>query len=186
MTILNQNGEVLTTITNASQIDENGNIVVDYGEKEVTSIEVKTSKPVAEGNLELNHVKTIVPQNITKQATSINTQIEVKYGTETTQKAENNMTLENAVTETSLQVSRNTISTEVANNVEIIATLKSNNEKYNLYTNTSLQFELPEAVESATITGIDLIYESELKIKNYNVNGKTITVNLEGTQTSYK
>ncbi len=186
MTILNQNSEVLTTITNASQIDENGNIVVDYGEKEVTSIEVKTSKPVAEGNLELNHVKTIVPQNITKQATSINTQIEVTYGTETTQKAENNMTLENAVTETSLQVSRNTLSTVVANNVEIRAILKSNNEKYNLYTNPSLQFELPEAVESATITGIDLIYESELKIKNYNVNGKTITVNLEGTQTSYK
>ena len=161
MTILNQNSEVLTTITNASQIDENGNIVVDYGEKEVTSIEVKTSKPVAEGNLELNHVKTIVPQNITKQATSINTQIEVTYGTETTQKAENNMTLENAVTETSLQVSRNTLSTVVANNVEIRAILKSNNEKYNLYTNPSLQFELPEAVESATITGIDLIYESE-------------------------
>ena len=55
-----------------------------------------------------------------------------------------------------------------------------------LYTNPSLQFELPEAVESADIISAELIYESELKIKNYNFSGKTITVNLEGTQTGYK
>ena len=49
---------------------------------------------------------------------------------------------------------------------KIDESIETNGKKYNLYTNPSLQFELPEAVESATITGIDLIYESELKIKN--------------------
>ena len=31
-----------------------------------------------------------------------------------------------------------------------------------------------------------MVYESELQIKNYKVDGRTVTVNLAGTQTQYK
>ena len=186
MTLSNQNGEVITTLTNASQVDENGNIVVDYGDKEVTALEVKTSIPVSEGDLTVKHIKTILPEANIKDVDKISTSIETTYGTEATLKTDNEIALENATTEATMQVNKNTLSTVVANNVEIRATLKSNNEKNNLYTNPSLQFELPEAVESADIISAELIYESELKIKNYSFSGKTITVNLEGTQTGYK
>ncbi len=116
----------------------------------------------------------------------INTRITANYGTEKNIEKEVKTILEKSTTETILSTNRDTLSTVIDNNIELRATLKSNHEKYNLYKNPSLTFELPEAVESAEITGINLIYETELKIKDYKVNGKTIIVNLEGTQTQYK
>ena len=47
-------------------------------------------------------------------------------------------------------------------------------------------FMLPEQVENITINGVELLYEDELKIKNYTLNGKTISIALEGQQTQYK
>lgn len=188
ITILNQDGQILTVITNATPIDENGNIVIDYNGKDVKAIEMKISVPVKEGNLKFTHIKTIKQENenIVKNATEIDTRIIANYGTEKNIEKEVKTILENSTTETMLSTNRDTLSTVINNNIELRATLKSNNEKYNLYKNPSLTFELPEAVESAEITGINLIYETELKIKDYKVNGKTIIVNLEGTQTQYK
>lgn len=188
ITILNQDGEILTVITNATPVDENGNIVIDYAGKDVKAIEMKTSVPVKEGNLKITHIKTIKQENenVVKNATEINTKITANYGTEKNIEKEVKTILEKSTTETILSTNRDTLSTVIDNNIELRATLKSNHEKYNLYKNPSLTFELPEAVESAEITGINLIYETELKIKDYKVNGKTIIVNLEGTQTQYK
>lgn len=188
ITILNQNGEILTVITNATQVDENDNIVIDYNGKDVKAIEMKISVPVKEGNLKFTHIKTIKQENenVVKNATEINTRITANYGTEKNIEKEVKTILEKSTTETILSTNRDTLSTVIDNNIELRATLKSNHEKYNLYKNPSLTFELPEAVESAEIRGINLIYETELKIKDYKVNGKTIIVNLEGTQTQYK
>lgn len=188
ITILDQNGQTITVITNATPVDENGNIVIDYSGKDVKAIEMKISVPVKEGNLKFTHIKTIKQENenIIKNATEINTKITANYGTEKNLEKEVKTALENSTTETMLSTNRNTLSTVIDNNIELRAILKSNNEKYNLYKNPSLIFELPEAVESAEITGINLIYETELKIKDYKINGKTIIVNLEGTQTQYK
>ena len=149
---------------------------------------MKISVPVKEGNLKITHIKTIKQENenVVKNATEINTKITANYGTEKNIEKEVKTILEKSTTETILSTNRDTLSTVIDNNIELRATLKSNHEKYNLYKNPSLTFELPEAVESAEITGINLIYETELKIKDYKVNGKTIIVNLEGTQTQYK
>ena len=51
ITILNENSEVLATIDSSTPIDENRNIVVDYSGKEPSSIEIRTSTPVKEGDL---------------------------------------------------------------------------------------------------------------------------------------
>ena len=186
LTISNENGEVLTTLTNASNVDENGNMVVDYSGREPSSIVIKTTTPVSEGDLNFTHIKTIKADKSFKNIDELTNKIILSYGTDETLDSETTLKLEEATTEASLQTNKDTLSTVVDNNVEMRAILKSNNEKENLYSNPSIKFELPESVENISITGIDLVYESELQIKNYKVDGRTIIVNLAGTQTQYK
>ena len=188
ITILNENGETLGVVNSETQADENGNIVIDYTGKEPSSIEIKTTTPVEEGDLVFTHTKTIKSGDEEKITNAIElvSNVSIDYGTEVTNTSESRIKLENSKTEANLEVNKDTLSTVIANDVEIRATLKSNNEQYNLFENPVLTFELPEAVENITINNIDLIYETELSIANYTVNGRTITVELAGKQTNYK
>lgn len=188
LTIANENGEIIATVDNGTPIDENKNIVIDYTGKEPKAIEIKTSTPITEGDLSLTHTKTIKEQDkeIIKSATELKTKITYTYDTGVTNKAETVTKLEESKTEARLEVNKDTLSTVIENNVEIKAKLKGNNEQYNLYSNPSIQFELPEEAEEIKINSIDLIYETELKVKNYEINGHTLTIYLEGIQTGYK
>lgn len=188
ITILNENGETLGVVNSETQADENGNIVIDYTGKEPSSIEIKTTTPVEEGDLVFTHTKTIKSGEEEKITNAIElvSNVNIDYGTEVTNTSESRIKLENSKTEANLEVNKDTLSTVIANDVEIRATLKSNNEQYNLFENPKLTFELPEAVENITINSIDLIYETELSIANYTTEGRTITVELTGKQTDYK
>ena len=189
LTITNENGEVLATIDNTTQVDENQNIVIDYAGKEPSAIEVKTTAPIKEGDLELVHTKTIREnqnKDLIKRATELNTTIEYGYNTEITNKVESKIKLEESKTEARLEVNKETLSTVVDNTVEMKAILKGNSEQYNLYKNPTITFELPEEVEKIKVNSIDLIYDNELKVKNYEVTGRTLKVYLEGEQKNYK
>ena len=188
ITILNENGETLGVVNSETQADENGNIVIDYTGKEPSSIEIKTTTPVEEGDLVFTHTKTIKSGEEEKitNAVELVSNVNIDYGTNVTNTTETRIKLENSKTEANLEVNKDTLSTVIANDVEIRATLKSNNEQYNLFENPKLTFELPEAVENITINSIDLIYETELSIANYTTEGRTITVELTGKQTDYK
>lgn len=190
LTIANENGEIIATVDNSTQIDENKNIVIDYTGKEPKEIEIKTTAPIVEGNLLLTHTKTIKEEQnkeLVKQETELCTYVEYEYNTGVTNKAEAKIALEESKTEASLEVNKETLSTVVENNVEIRAKLQANSEQYNLYNNPKITLELPEEVENIEINSIDLIYENELKVKNYNVvDGRKIEIELEGKQTSYK
>lgn len=189
ITITNENGEVLATIDNTTPVDENQNIVIDYEGKEPSAIEVKTTAPIKEGDLELVHTKTIKEnqnKDLIKKATELNTTIEYGYNTEITNKVESTIKLEESKTEARLEVNKETLSTVVDNTVEMKAILKGNSEQYNLYKNPTIAFELPEEVEEIKVNSVDLIYDNELKVKNYEVTGRTLKVYLEGEQKNYK
>ena len=81
---------------------------------------------------------------------------------------------------------KNTLSTIVTNDIEMKVTLISNDEQYDLYKNPEITINLPEQVENITINSVNLIYEDELKIASYYVEGNSIKILLEGEQTSYK
>ena len=189
ITITNENGEVLATIDNTTPVDENQNIVIDYEGKEPSAIEVKTTAPIKEGDLELVHTKTIKEnqnKDLIKKAKELNTTIEYGYNTEITNKVESTIKLEESKTEARLEVNKETLSTVVDNTVEMKAILKGNSEQYNLYKNPTIAFELPEEVEEIKVNSVDLIYDNELKVKNYEVTGRTLKVYLEGEQKNYK
>ena len=188
ITILNENGMVLGIITSSTEADENGNLVVDYSGREPSSIEIRTTTPIAEGDLLFTHTKTIKAgeeENVIN-ANALVSNVTVDYSTGVTATSQSIIKLENSKTEAAMQVNKDTLSTVVSNDVEIRTTLRSNNEQFNLYENPKITFELPEPVENITINSVDLVYETELAITNYWTDGRTITVELSGKQTSYK
>lgn len=183
ITIKNENGEVLATISEQTPIDDNNNFVIDYEGKEPHAIEIEATAPIAEGTLEFIHNKVIKAQE--KQTIQSATEFvtKINYAGQTN---EARTQLAESKSEIKLETNKQTLSTVTTNNVEIRGTLKANSEQYNLYKNPSITFELPEEVENVQMNGIALIYENELKIRDYAINGRTITVNLEGEQSNYK
>lgn len=201
--LYNEKGELLSTISNATKVDEKGNIVIDYTGKEPKSIEIKTTIPISEGNISFEHTKTIgkIDRNVIIDATELETDIIAKYNEyaenevgklvtyskgkdfETSTKVE----LKETKTEATIEINKDTLSTIVDNEIEIKATLVTNKEEDNLYKDPSIRIELPEGIEKLDITSVDLVYETELKIKRYWVEeNRIIIVELEGEQTSYK
>lgn len=188
ITISDENGEVIATIDNSNKVDENNNIVIDYTEQKPTSLEIKTTIPVVEGNIEFIHIKTIKEQDkeIVKKATELSTKLIYKYNEGQAKESQAQTKLEESKTEARLEANKETLSTIIENTVEMRAVLKGNSEQYNLYENSSITFELPEEVQEIKINSLNLIYETELKVKKYDTNGRTLTVYLEGKQTNYK
>lgn len=188
ITIQNQNGETLTTITNSAQADENGNIVIDYTGKEPEELIINMTTPVKEGTLEFTHEKSIQaqPKEMVKQATRIETTSSVEYTGTEPKISKSNINLEESTTQVKLETDKSTMSTVVESDIEMRATLVTNSEKYNLYENPVLIFELPTQIEAININSIDLLYETELTISNYYVEGNRIIVELTGKQTAYK
>lgn len=188
ITISNENGEVLNTVTRNAEVDENNNIVIDYTGKEPKALEIKTTTPVSEGDMDISHTKTIKAQDksIVQSATQLNTNINYTYKDNIQKEVIVTTNLEETKTEANLSVDKDNLSTVIANTVEIKANLKTNNEQYNLYKNPTISFELPADVENIEINSMNLIYEDELKIKSYEVSGRTVIVYLEGEQTQYK
>lgn len=199
--IFNEQGILLETVNNNSKVDENGNIIIDYTGKEPRAIEIKGTQPVSEGILSFYNTKTIkaTDKKTTTQASEINTKITYKYEEEKTNELEGielvenaekeistSIQLKNSITEANLEVNKSTLSTILANQLEMKVTLKTNDEKYDLNKNPVIKLKLPEQVENIDINKVSLLYEDELKIKNYFVEGKQIIVELEGEQQTYK
>jgi len=184
LTIYDQNESPVAIINQSTPADQDGNLVVTYEEKAVTSLHVKTTKPEAEGILELKHQKTINPSEEiekVKIATSLNDMITISEKT-----ANSTMKLEDTTSNAQIELNKESLSTVISNNVEIKAVLTSNDEKYDLYKNPQIAINLPEEVENIQINNIEMLYEDELAIKDYSVDGKTINIALEGEQTKYK
>lgn len=199
--VLNENGILLATVDKNSVADENGNIIIDYTGKEPSALEIITTEALEEGDVSFYNVKTIKESDskTTKNATKINTKISYNYEEETEneiegidfitneeKKVETDIQLKESVTEATLELNKDTLSTVVSNQLEMKVTLKTNTEKYDLNKNPIIKIELPEQVENININNVSLLYEEELKIKNYYVEGRQIVLELEGEQKTYK
>lgn len=192
MIIKNEDGKVITTINKDTSVNEYGDIVIEYNNVESKNIEIETSIPIKEGKIELRHSKIIKQndRNIVKNANSIETNLTAQYIGSNTKGLEitttSNIELKETVTEARLEINKDTLSTVIKNNLEMKVILKTNSEQYDLYDEPVLNIELPENVEQVEVNDIDLIFEEELKIKNYEINGRNIKIYLEGKQTKYK
>lgn len=90
-------------------------------------------------------------------------------------------------TKVDLSIDNTKLSTLTENNINLTATLRTDNAKYKLFKNPVIKIELPDGIESVTSTGIKLLYgQNTLKIKNATIqNNKNILIEIDGTQAQY-
>ena len=190
LAIRNANGEQIAVITKDSQADENGNIVIDYGEAMQAGIVIRTTAPITGGEISITNNKVIKAndEKMVKSAVDFNTALFVTTNLNEGQQTPKNLVktkLEETTTEAYLEVNKSELSTVIENDVEIKAVLKSKSELNDLYKNPVLKIQFPEEIEQITVSDISMLYEDELSIKNAYLNGKELTIEIQGEQTHY-
>lgn len=197
--IIGSNGEQLAIFTKDTQADEKGNYVYNY-ENEINEIKIETSEPIKNGNIEINHIKSLKGKtNYTKaqiesfEKLQLKTKVNVEYldmKIETTQNTKD-ITLIEPSTKIEVEVNKESLSTIVKNeDVEFRVILKTNDISCDLYKNPVIELVLPNYIKELKIKDVNLLFCDQLKIKNretyVNENGNiVIKVTLEGEQTEY-
>ena len=183
--ILDTKGTKIAEISEKLEADKNGNYIVNIFEAKINEIVVKTTQPIAEGNIEIAIEKAIAGnQEYSKQQIQEYEKIMIDKDSKTSIK------LTEPVSKAEISIGTQNLSTIVENkDVEIRVVLDTSSNKNALYKNPTLQIVMPENIEKIDIKSIDLLLEDELKIKETKVveqNGrKVILVTLTGTQTKY-
>lgn len=187
ITIQDINGQNSTEINKETQADEAGNITIQYENEAMQKIKIDITKPENLGELEIYAGKAIKSETGYTKA-----QLKNYTGLRETIKVNNDQTTLEAKllepeTKATFEISKESLSTMSENNIEIKATLKSNNNSLQLYKNPVIKITMPEQVKQIQIADIPkILYEEELKVKDYNANGRDIIITLEGEQTKYK
>ena len=191
--ILNSSNNAEIARVNAdSQVDENGNVVVNY-EAGVSGITITTTEPQKVGNIKITSTKTIekIEKNIVKSATEITTKVTGETLEDTNKvvipETVSTIGLQETETKAQLQLNKTELSTMSTNNVEMRVVLDSRDENNDLYSNPTVRIQLPEKCQEVTVNSVQLLDENELKIASQKlVDGNTLEIKLNGTQTSYK
>lgn len=98
--------------------------------------------------------------------------------------------IKNATTNVKVNIDNTQWTNNITNSVNIVATLVTSDEKYNLFKSPTLEIELPEQVEKVVLGDSYLLNANGLSLENVTVidkeNGKkAIVANITGSQTSY-
>ena len=177
---------LIDTNTEDEQIDVNLNL---------NNLTIVTTKPIKEGNFTIEFDKAINKEDLYSISeiekikilkTSVSAKIESIESVISEKEYNTEIKLEEPVLETELRLDNTNLSTILVNeNVELRAVLKTNSEYNKLFKNPTIVFTLPEYLEEINIKNVQLLFEDELKIKEYRLEGKQIIVDLEGKQTKY-
>ena len=160
--------------------------------KDTTEIEINdsnisfvTSKPQTEGEINLNITKAIrgnLDYSKEKIASFKTLSTKVQINGEST----GSISLEEPTSKVNVQLSNNNLSTVVKNeNVVMNITLERDDITDNLFANPELTITFPEEVTNVEAKDATLLYEDELVSEALNVNGRTLTLKLNGKQTKY-
>ena len=188
----------IITITNETETDENGNILVEL-EDGTRKVNIETSKPVNNGTLKYEVTKTIVKTNYSRneirELTKIKDANKVIYtkNDETTNTAKSNDTINLKETESkaSLSVEPLTLTTSTEQEMHITAVLETNNENRDLYKNPTIKIKLPKQINNISAECSLLHGNNELKLEkgNFKINEENgqevITIILTGEQKKY-
>ena len=133
--INSENGNVISTITKDTEVDENGYVVISYPEN-VTTISIRISGNERIGRLNKENTKTInsIDNQLVKSATNITQNILTSYISESNENklenVESNIKLNETETSVNLEVNRTELSAMTTNkNVEFRITLNTKYEK---------------------------------------------------------
>lgn len=188
-------GETVNKITKDSEINESGNIIINYNEN-VHELEITTSKPVNAGALEIVHEKAIMSNTYTTEqiraikSLKLQNVITALLGEEKVVEntTEKNKEIKETFSQVELTVNKENLSTMTTNKDVIIGVkLNTADTKYDLYKNPTIKIQLPKSVEDIRINSFDKLYADEFEIERavYNKVNKTIEISLKGEQLTY-
>ncbi len=190
--IYDDRDRVVAKIINTTEADADGNIVIDYGSFVTGAIRIEATAPIKDGTLEINHVKNVgqIDADTEKRITELQLISNVQYNigdiTESDiLSSENRTVMQETITKMEFAVNKETLSTTTVNNVEMNIDLLTNSQMYDLYENPKMTITMPNEVTGITINSVDLLYDNNLTIKNYVVDGQNINIELQGKQTEY-
>jgi len=191
ITFQKEQGEIIAELTKDSQEDENGNMLVNYEDKERKTIKVITTKPIQLGEIKLIHEK-VIDANIGYAKQEIE-KIEKLENTIRVNEASNvlQMSILNPKVEASIHMNQIELSTLQKNeNIQMIVILRTNASQYALYKNPVIDILLPEEIEIDIKEITQLNFEEIMQVKNAEIKEndegrKIIRITLEGEQQSY-
>lgn len=209
--ILDSNNNVLFTIDNNTEFNENGEYNVTYGD-DVNNIIIKTSNIINEGFLNIENEKYIKSDNqniddkeiktITK-VSGINEEeivleneeegsnnVEIVENTVYETNNEKNVVIKNSTANVELSIDNSKWTNKEQNNVTFDVNLSSLNMKDNLFNNPTLRIKLPNEVEKVVLNNSSIVYNNGLEMQEPYIetdeNGNlVIVVNLNGIQNTY-
>lgn len=173
--VLNADGKVLGTINKDT-------LEVQVNESKLI---FETSKPQIEGELNIvvnKAIKSEMPYTKEQIANfkTLTSKVQIN------EVAQNVINLEEPTSKATLDINNTNLSTVVTNkDVIMTATLETNDITDNLYKNPEIYIKLPDEVKQINVKDAQLLYEDELVSKSSTIEGNTIKVSLEGTQSKY-
>lgn len=194
--ILDLSGNEIAKIDAKTEANENGNYVVVFNDK-ITKLQIKTSKPLAEGNLIISNKKAIRDSAYDKNAystfdnlvTTSRAQANYTYVNELVDagRFETKTKLENTKTSAKLTMSQDTLSTVATNsNVELRVEFGNNVPTSDIYGNSVFEIIMPKEVEEFNVTNAGLVYNEGLtleKVETYNKGDrKAVRLTVTGVQ----
>lgn len=186
------NGEDTIATINKDTQETDGKVKISLDEKN-DKITIKTNAPVKEGNIDITLNKYIKAQtDYTKEQlktfTALKTTTRISSGEEANF-IDSQMELKDTVPEVSLEINQNEWSTLQTNqNVQINATLKSNDIMHDLYKNPVINLQLPKEIQSINVYSINKLYADEMKVASarFYEDEKRIEIILQGEQTEFE
>lgn len=204
--ILDETGNVLSTINKDTETDENGKIKVEYTDK-TNTLFVRLNKIVKEGTIEITNKRVIIfTAEITDNTIStditvngINAIIDETAEEENKKdiiKYEYNQPLltqiKQATSNIDMKLSTEILVNNTTNDVILTATLETKEAKDSLFKNPNISIEMPQEVRKVQLGTPEIMYDNQVfNIVNSNVSindagNKVINIQLEGSQTAYE
>lgn len=192
--ILNRENTQIATISNSTESDEEGNITINY-DTELDYIKILTTHPETEGNITIQNTRAIKGNTgYTKEQLKTFNKLVLKSNVLNKGNYSENQTeiaLEDTVIEAKMEINKtNLVAKKENEDVQILMTLLSNSNKYDLCKNPVIDITLPQELDMEVKNTELLNYEEEVKITKVEKidredGRKTIRLNLEGEQASF-
>ncbi len=203
--VIGDNGELVIKEANGTEIskidkekieaEETEWIKVSYPENQ-SEIVIEINNAQNTGTINLLNQKAIKQEILDRERLKMFNNIVVKgtlqqTGNINTRDIESNISLQDTQTKAKLELNNSQLTAGTKNeNVELKATLVTNENKYDLYKNPTIEIEFPQEVKDVTINSVNILYGEELAKQSEEVyqneqGMKVIKVQLAGEQTKH-
>ena len=200
--ILDSNGNVLATIDQNTQYNEQEEVIITYPDN-INDIYIRTSDIVNEGILrienekeiksEMHYLENVKVKNVTK-ITGVNLQQQedetIIENEVFNNEVENIVDIKNTETNVEFNISNTEWTNKKQNEITFDISLNSASIKYNLFKDPTLRIELPSQVEKVILGDSSIVYANGLTLNGTHIETQNdgtvdLVVDLTGSQTGY-